>query len=297
MNMGKLNAFISISPPTEDEAKILKIQFGILGVIILITTILHHGFPSVLNVPLTPGPFEGFGNYSLFIIIFYDISAIIMGTLALYHAIRTMGWFKGSQFFIGSFVFSGLEENEWILSGRFGPNPSYYFTNGGLWFFEIPVYTCIGWFVVSYCLFTIIRTLIPGGSKILVSILAGFFAMSIDLWLDPILVNIGLINDPTTAGLWVWENMENPKLFTIPVMNFVGWWLVVTCFTFHFQWVFDYAKKYNLSPRKTLQLFYILFPFYWIMIYIFLHGVEWIIDPWWGGADKDLFPIRFEEVD
>lgn len=281
--------------PTPQETKIIRGELGILGIIIVCTTLIHHIYPSILSAPSISSPFDAFGKYSLLIIIFYDISAILLGGFTLYHAIRTMGLFKGFHFFIGSFLFAGIEENIWILTGRFGPNPSYFFTTGGLWFFEIPVYTCLGWYILSYSFFTIIRTLLPHASIFMVANLVGLFAMNLDLWLDPILVNIGILNEPVTAGLWVWENLEKPKLFSIPIMNFMGWWLVVTCFTFHFQWIFGPLDTDNKDPLKIVVWFFILFPIYWILIFFTLHGVEWIIDPWWGDINNDVFPIHFTE--
>jgi uncharacterized membrane protein len=265
-----------------------------LGAAILVSTILHHGFPEVLHVPRIFGALSTLGPPLIAVEIAFDCTVVFTAWFALYHCLRKNGWFRGSQLFIGAFIFAGLEENVWILAGRFGANGSYYFTDGGLWFGEIPVYTCIGWFVLMYSCYAMLKDLFPKARTGIIAPATGFLAMMVDVWIDPVLVHIGLWNSALpAAGLWVWTNPHQLKLVSIPLMNFLGWWLVVTFYIWHYGLMFESSGREERSPGKRTFVFYLTFPIYWAIIVTILGLVEITFRGWWGGAGRDLFPVPF----
>ncbi|MHA1679565.1 MAG: carotenoid biosynthesis protein [Promethearchaeota archaeon] len=270
----------------KDEKMVTIWLFLIFSIITTITTIIHVYFPWIFQVPSITGPSA---NTNLAVLVGNAGIALI----ALYHSFTKHGLGKTALFFFGSMIFAGIEENEWIIvSGRLFGHDTYFFTDSALWFFEIPVYTTLGWYFISYSCYEIINTIIPKARRVIRTCLAGLVAMSLDLFADPILVNAGKLSIPQSDyGFWVWENESTLRLFSIPMMNFIGWWLLV----FSFLALFDYTAETIDSGRqdfkKASRRFFLCFVLLWLLLYGVLAGLDTIFQVFW--SDVNIFPIDF----
>ncbi|TFG22860.1 MAG: carotenoid biosynthesis protein [Promethearchaeota archaeon] len=261
--------------------------------IIIFSTILHHLFPEVLQVPSTLGPY--FIEPIWLDLVIMDISTAIMAIIVIYHGFKTQGKFKTTCFLYGSILFAGLEECHWILSGRFNltPDKTYFFTRGGLWFIEIPVYTCLAWFILAWCCNYVSEVIFPSRNYPFHACIAGLLAVSLDLWMDPVMVNIGSASIyPNSKGLWVW--LADPKdtlsIFSIPFFNFLGWFLVIFTFLMLFGYILDDNKIEIHGKTKSAFIFFGLIIVFIGITGIILIVVNFLINPWLRGVD--LIPIK-----
>ena len=105
--------------PYEDagaKTAIAKITIIVMIVSVAISTVVHHLFPSVLDVP----SLEGIPMSSMPQMFILDLLTIGMGWLCFRHAWKRLGLFMALAFLGGSFIYTGIEESMWILLGRFG---------------------------------------------------------------------------------------------------------------------------------------------------------------------------------
>ncbi len=261
------------------------IAFGVLFLIILVSTYLHHFQPQVLNVPsntdvstwrnptfdqtliyqrMTKEERESIrtnglpGEMGLGVHFLKDIGIIMIGLLCFLHGRKHYGFWMASCFFIGSFVFTGLEETCWILAGRFFgsyfTNPfgiqahgSYWFTIGGFWFFETPVIACIGWYFIAYSCVLVAGKAFPEMNLIGRAAIGGLIAMSIDLWQDPVATSPELMS-------WVWAEADFFLFFGIPLYNFIGWFLLIFLFAIFWERLPEMENKWGRS-NATLIFF------------------------------------------
>jgi uncharacterized membrane protein len=259
-------------------------------IIITITTIIHHVFPSIVQVPNVTGPY--IIEPLIIDLVIMDVGAGIISILLIYHGFKTIGKLKTISFLYGSIIFAGIEECIWIFSGRFGlVPPTYFFTRGGLWFFEIPVFTCLGWFTLSYSCYYIARKIFPNRSYFLHAALAGIFAVSLDLFIDPVMVNMGSISIyPSSEGMWIWLTHEDAfRIFSIPFYNFFGWFMVIFMFLVLFNYTLSDKKIDRRGKKKSLLLFYGLIPVFLAVLIVITYLTEAILDPLLVGVD--LIPI------
>ncbi|MDD1779116.1 MAG: carotenoid biosynthesis protein [Candidatus Helarchaeota archaeon] len=244
----------------------------ILGICIAVSTIIHHLFPWIFQVPaVNPAYLSTSPTIELIVM---DIGSVIVALIVFNHSYHKYGLWRSLLFFSGSFIFTGLEEAMWILSGRFGlVFPSYFFTRGGLWFFEVPFYTCIGWFVVAYSCVFLAEKILPNRSIWLHAALGAFLAMDLDLWTDPVMVNLNLASAiPADSGMWVWSMTNTLTIFGIPLMNFLGWFLVI--FLFAILWKIVPKQQERWGYRKTTLVFYGCVPILLAICLVVLSGIE-----------------------
>lgn len=266
------------------------IAFGLLFVLILGSTWLHHCRPSVLRVPdntdiaswsnpafentviyerLTGGEREKLlaegvpgGDDPLAQFLGMDLFTILLGWICFLHARRHFGFWMASSFLIGSFVFTGLEESMWILLGRFSPqttaNPlgepvygTYWFTKGGLWFLQTPITACVGWFFLAYSCVLVAGKVFPRMGLLGRAAVGGLVAMGIDLWLDPVATSAQVMN-------WVWAKGDVLLLFGIPHTNFVGWFLLIFLFAIFWEKLPVFERRWGRA-RASLIFYGILF--------------------------------------
>jgi len=229
---------------------------GALGLMVLASTVLHHAFPAVFSVPSNAGvPHTGLPTMLLM-----DLVPVLLAGLCFWHAWRRLGPYLAVMFLAGSFFFTGLEENVWIFIGRYmhllasaAPElgsgaGTYYFTRGFLWWFEIPVYICLGWFFIAYACVHVANLLLRGRGIAARAALGGFLAMNFDLWLDPVQVH------PAWRS-WVWLTNEPVRVLSIPLTNFAGWFMLV----FLFALVFDRLPGLlqRLGPARAARRFFL----------------------------------------
>ncbi len=261
--------------------------------VVAVSTVLHHMYPEIMRVPGVIPPRLMPEVSRLWESAIGDLMSLCVACIALYHGYRKYGPGRTALFFFGSMIFSGLEENEWILlSGRILGHKTYFFTGGGLWFLEIPVYTCLGWYVISYGCYEMFEVIGERWHRAARAVAAGLLAMSLDLFCDPLLVNIGMsLTPPAPYGLWVWENENTLRLFSIPIMNFIGWALLVSLFCYVFGYVSDRIQAGVHSARSSIIIFFGAFPIMLLICLVSLSLLDWGFQSLWGAVN--IFPIDF----
>jgi hypothetical protein len=242
----------------------------IIGIGLLVSTmfftILHHGFPWVLDVPSSQGiPFTDYP--SMFIL---DLIPLGLAWLCFHHAWRRLGIYRAMIFLGGSFVFTGLEESMWILLGRYsqeiqsaltstqdavlGENSqelsgTYYFTRGFFWFIETPLLACVGWFFVAYSCVYVADLLLPRTRILWKAAVGGLLAMDLDLWLDPVQTH-------EFFKSWIWAQADRINIFSIPLSNFMGWFLLIFLFALVFDRLPGMVKQWG--PARAAVYFYLI---------------------------------------
>lgn len=276
----------------EYDNKFIMINSIVLAPVIIISTMLHHLFPQVLQVPNVRGPY----TYEPFWIdlILIDAFVSFLAILIIYHGYKTHGKYRITCFLYGSIVFSGLEECFWILGGRFKiiPFQTYFFTRGGLWFFEIPFATCLAWFVIAWSCVYIAEIIFPNRNYVFHALIAGILAVSLDLFMDPVMVNLGSISRyPDSKGSWVWLMEPNVtfSIFSIPFYNFLGWFFVIFLFAIIYYFVLNEKKIKNRGKNKSAIIFFGYIPIFLFICFFLIFLVYLIISPFFVGVD--LIPI------
>ncbi len=252
-----------VATKLEYKHKFFTFTTILMVIFIIFTTILHHIFPDVLNVPNTRGPYSS--NNILFELIIADVMTLSLSALVFYHSLKTVGLIKSTCFLYGSIIFTGLQECFWILTGRFGvfPQESYYFTRGGLWFLEIPLYTCLGWYILAWSCVNVAQIVFRNRNYIFHAIIAGIMATSLDMFIDPVMINRGsssVFSD--SLGLWVWltDISDRFSIFSIPFSNFFGWCMVIALFAILYGFVFRNKKIEEKGIKKSAGIFFYLIP-------------------------------------
>jgi hypothetical protein len=279
------SARITIPAAFEQERPLMYAAYVMLLIVVLFSTYLHAFRPEVLSVPdnlnvsawqaptfaqttihgrLTAAESqkvltEGIPNArNLTALAIGDFILIILGWWCFRHARKHYGFWMASCFFIGSFVFTGLEENSWILAGRWlGGTVSlppggtiygtYWFTKGLFWFIECPITACIGWFVLAYSSVWIAGQVFPRMGLLFRATVGGLIAMAIDLWMDPIATAPVNIN-------WVWGKGDPVLLLGIPLYNFIGWFLLIFLFAIFWDYLPRIAEKSGVLKATAIFL-------------------------------------------
>jgi len=183
-------------------------------------------------------------------IFFREIFPLLLVILCLYHSSKTFGWLKTILFFTGSFLFTGIEENVWILIGHFSGQETYYFnaTQYYLWFFTVPISVCYGWFFIAYSMVYISTKLFKNKGIYTRALVGGLLAMNLDLMIDPIAVR---------NLWWAWPQLQINTFWIlgIPFTNFLGWFLLI--FLFAILWDKVPTKEEKWGRKKTTGIFYL----------------------------------------
>jgi len=210
---------------------------------VAVTTVAHH-----LTTPLPP-------SLSIAGLLAFDALIALATIPLLYHCVRTLGTAHGLLFFYTSAVFTGCQESLWVFLGRLGVlGETYAFTTGFLWFFGLPANVCLGWFVWNYAGYFLVKSLFPDASPIKIAALNGLMAVSLDLWMDPVTVNMHLVSH--LPNFWNWAQTNSPTLFTVPIYNFWGWFFGVGVFTFIYET--SWGRRGRAAAGKNLVLLYFL---------------------------------------
>ena len=232
----------------DSDDKTIIIITLIFAIIILFSTILHHVFPWILQVPDVRGAYTIAPMWLDLVII--DVLTIALSLMLIYHGFQTQGKFKTICFLYGAITYAGLEECFWILAKKVFDNRNY----------------------------------------VLHAIAAGIFAVSLDLFLDPAIVNLGSTSIyPDSMGTWVWltDPNETFSLFSIPVYNFIGWFFVIFTFIIVYNLALNDKDIEELGKTKSIFIYFgIILVFIGInlsflflidnIIGLFMHGVKLI---------------------
>ena len=274
---------IRVPSDSDYDRRLMYVVYFLLVLSIVFSTYLHHFQPHVLKVPsninigswqhptfeqtaiydrmteaerqrvLTEGIPQG---ESLAAACFGDLLILLLSWILFRHASKHYGFWMASCFFIGSFVFTGLEESVWIVLGRFfggsfslSPGGvfwgTYWFTKGGMWFVETPMYACLGWFLYAYSCVWVAGNVFKKMGPWTRATVGGLLAMGVDLWADP-------VNTSPENMTWVWGKGDFFLFFGIPVYNFVGWFLVIFTFAVFWEKLPDLAKRWG-TMRCTIN--------------------------------------------
>lgn len=250
------------SDPREQRVA-LGIGIGLL-LAVLGSTLAHHCFPHWLDVPSNEGiPFTDYPT--MFVL---DLIPFGLAWLCFHHAWRRMGLYPAMIFLAGSFVFTGIEESMWILLGRYRAefqaalpatqsallgdsaaevSGTYYFTRGFFWFIETPVLACLGWFFVAYACVYVAHLLLPRSPITVRAALGGLLALNLDLWLDPVQTH-------ERFQSWIWLQQDRINLFSIPLSNFIGWFLLIFLFAIVFERLPHLVRRFG--PARAALYFY-----------------------------------------
>jgi len=268
------------SEPDPREQRIAWITLVLILVSVIVSTVLHHGFPSVFNVPSNDG--VPMSDYPTMFVL--DMLTYGMAWLCFRHGWKRLGLFGAVTFLGGSFIYTGIEESMWILIGRFAmdvqtaipgaesvaavKNGTYYFTRGFFWFIETPMSACVGWYMLAYSCMYIAELVFSRSGVVWRAFIAGFIAMNIDLWLDPIQTHPIFLS-------WIWADQPGGIwIFSIPITNFVGWFFLI----FLYALVFDKlpAMVERWGPGKAVLRFYFILFCLEIAILIFFIVYGWV---------------------
>ncbi|MHC1591012.1 MAG: carotenoid biosynthesis protein [Candidatus Helarchaeales archaeon] len=213
---------------------------------------------------------------------FMDAMTYGIAALLIYHGSKKHGLWQMMLFFTGSFVYTGLEENFMIVAGALLPTQNtYQFNYAGytLWFMAVPVVVCVAWFVIAYSSYEIMDFIfsdLEGNKGLIVkAILCGLLAMVMDLMIDPL---------QTRIQNWYWLNEPGEALCVlgIPISNFIGWWILISCFAIFWPKVCGLEEK--IGKTKTIILFYPLLLGFEILTVILVAGSSILLTalPIWG---------------
>jgi hypothetical protein len=254
-------------PRTDPAEKNTAIVIGTFLVLSTLGfTIVHHVFPGVFDVPRDPP--HRFDSFPFMLVV--DLFTMFLAWLCFRHAQKRLGLYPAMLFLGGSFIFTGLEESMWILLGRYqeqirawsngaenaalGPGAAevsgtYYFTRGFFWWLETPLLACLGWFFVAYACVYVAQILMPKARVVSRAALGGFLAMDLDLWLDPVQTH-------ETWRAWVWAGADRVNIFSIPLSNFMGWFLLIFLFAIVFERLDGMKRRHG--PAKAAVRFYLI---------------------------------------
>ncbi len=261
-----------------------KIVFRYLPIsiilIITITSIFHH-----VNLPLPTG-------YSIETLILFDL--LILGIILplIFHSLKKLGKVQGSLFFWTSFLFMVVFENLWILMGRFHIlGEAYTFNIGFLWFFDVPVNVGLGWFFFNYLGYYLLKQIFPKITRGYLCILNGLLALSFDIWIDPMVVNSHLTTG--SAPFWNWTPSLDPRLFTVPIYNYFGWFLGIAIFTFIYESTWGKEALIQNESKNPIRHYFIKMIIGWLILDVGCKIIPIILNVTFPGMN--VFPLDFTQ--
>ena len=107
----------------------------------------------------------------------------------------------------------------------------------------VPIWVPIGWSFILYV--TMRTTTLLGVPWYVAPLLDGFLALNLDLTLDPIAVH---------RGWWDWlpgrpgTGVDPNSYFGIPLVNFMGWFVIVASFSFFIRFFFRWRRQRGRTP-------------------------------------------------
>ncbi len=152
-----------------------------------------------------------------------ELGAFLIAGLVFYGLKLRYGWTVASFFLLGSIAWTTPLETLGISTGSytysafagslFPGYPGYF-----VWIGIVPLWIEMGWFIVSASSFMIFHdVLLPRSKTISAALLAGLFAVELDLMIDPI---------ASSNRLWIWIG-PSMSLMGIPLYNYVGWFVMI----------------------------------------------------------------------
>jgi hypothetical protein len=222
-------------------SRLAKVQIPVvMAVIVLVSTIVHH-----LTTPIP-------SSMPILSFLSYDILVAVLIAPLLYHCLKTIGTVQGLLFFFTVSFFMGSLEALWVFLGKLGIlGDAYNYPMGGLWFFGIPLYIAVAWFIWVYVLYILVRKLLTG-APLWKACLCGLMALCIDIWMDPSVVNSSLVSN--SPNIWDWTQTNAPKLLTVPLYNFIGWFLSVATMVFVYEITWARIRTISQKARPFREI-------------------------------------------
>jgi uncharacterized membrane protein len=152
-----------------------------------------------------------------------EVGAFIIAGLVFYGLEKKYGLMVASLFLIGSVIWTTPLETLGVLSGSYSYSayagslfPSYH--GYLLWIGVVPLWIEMGWFIISASSFMIFHgVLVPRSRAAACALLAGLFAVNMDLLVDPV---------ASANRLWVWGT-PSISVLGIPLYNYLGWFIMI----------------------------------------------------------------------
>lgn len=225
----------------------------------------------------------------------------VFNALVIVHALRRWSWKTLGIFYLSVFAISTAIENMGVLTGV--PFGQYYYTDIlGPQLGVVPI--AIGFtYVPAAYICWILAELVSGFAsddrrviaRMTTAVICAVAMVFWDLGLDPL--------NSTVGQSWIWTS--GGAYFGVPVVNFIGWFLTVLCFTVPLS--FYLARANSRNQDKLPQTFwlvpiltYFVMGLYRVIIAPFAstdsvtdaRGVEWLIsDVVQGSAVVTIFTM------
>ncbi len=180
-----------------------------------------------------------------------ELGAFLIAGLVFFGLKKRYGWTVASFFLLGSIVWTTPLETLGISTGSYSYSsfagslfPGYqgYF----VWIGIVPLWIEMGWFIVSASSFIVFHdVLLPRSKTVAGAVLAGFFAVDLDLMIDPI---------ASSNKLWVWIG-PSLSIMGIPLYNYVGWFLMIFLYDIIIWNTVIYFRKIRVLSAVESKLF------------------------------------------
>jgi len=211
-----------------------------------------------------------------------DILSILLAIPLFIHCSLNFGKTRASLLFFTTSIFMAGLESLWVVLGKLKIlGDSYDYSVGLIWFFDVPVMIGIGWFLWVYVYYYLVMRVFSKSTLLTKSILCGFFAMLTDLWVDPSVVNYHLVSGANT--IWEWQATKGPVLLTVPVYNYIGWFLAVFSVAYLFNRIWDTEHKEKIILRYAILqlaagwiLYAVIVKIIQIILNTYMNGIVWL---------------------
>jgi uncharacterized membrane protein len=247
----------------------------IFAAIVAVSTLTRH-----MTTPLPP-------SQSRIAVAALDVLMAFLLAPLLYHCLRTMGSTQGLLFFFTVSIFMGSLEALWVFLGKLGIlGDAYDYATGLFWFLGIPLAISVGWFIWMYVFYFLAQRLFPGASPLTKALVCGLLSLCTDLWLDPAIVNFHLVS--AGPNLWNWAPTQGPVILTVPLYNFIGWFLSGATVVYVYQIAWGAPGRAGLSLWTSLTRLAVG----WIAFVVGTKSIQIALDAALPGLN--LFPLMLE---
>ena len=174
-------------------------------------------------------------------VVIFELFLWFMFILALIDGFRRFGFKNGLLFFIPLIIYGWiLEESAIAIFHRYAYTPGFLIK-----FLDAPFCIAAGWAAILYSGIVITEGLRL--SRFKTALFVALWGLSIDFSMDALAVRF---------GYWTWFPPADVILpyFNVPVSNFIGWFIILSCFTYF------HLMGRNKPYRKILMGFDAVLP-------------------------------------
>jgi uncharacterized membrane protein len=218
-----------------------------------------------------------------------DLLSLALTAPLLIHCLSNLGRTKGLLFFFTVCFFMGGLESLWVFLGRLHIlGDAYDYHRGILRFLDAPLFVALGWFMWIYVYQTMIHGVFPDMKPLGKALVCGLLCVCTDLWMDPATVNHSLVTNQ--AAIWVWDATQGPVLFTVPLYNFLGWFISGAAISYAFQKAWEPApgRDKPLGLKRGLAIVAAIWFGFAVSVKALQLGIDALI------PSVNILPLRFE---